>query len=370
MSTYRQRPRYSTRPSLGHRLGRLLLILLFLAGLASAVFLFFFRGYVVNTPSGPRLQLPFSLQTQTQAKPSGADTTVFGTDTSVTLPESTSPPSAKLLSPLHAILLSEDSILNGTAASEMKKAGANAVILDMRGADGALHYVSKLKTAIASGASAASPGLNEAIQTMNRNPSLYSIALVSCFSDAYLGKLQPELLLQRDAGVPWRDQGNMTWLSPSKDAVQTYLFDICRELSDLGFDEILFTNCAYPIQGARAQQFENCDSVETLSLTLTDFYQEARRVLKEESVSLSLFWEDAPKNDKQKPLSGQSLEDILPLADRVFLEGDETQASEVFSSRGLSCTRLSLVTILKEPGGTSNSWAVLSFAKKNPQQTP
>lgn len=360
MSIYRQRPSYSTRPSLWRRLGKILLILLFLAGLASAAFLFFFRGYVVNTPSGPRLQIPFFLQTQSQPNSEGEETTsaVFCSDQTVTLPEQTSSP--ELLSPLHAVRLSEDSIIKGTAEKDMKKAGANAVIFDMRGEDGALHYISNLKSAIDSGASAASPGLNEAIQTMNRNPNLYSIALVSCFSDSYVGKLQPELCLTRDAGVPWRDEENKIWLSPSKDPVQTYLFAICRELSDLGFDEILLTNCSYPTQGARQQQFEGCDRVETLSLTLHDFYQEARRVLKEQEVALSLLWEDAPKNDKQKPLSGQNLVDILPLADRVFLVGDERQTAEAFSSHGLSSTNLSLVSILSEKGSSSTSWAILS----------
>lgn len=370
MSIYKQRPSYSTRPSFWRRLGTILLILLLLTGLASAAFLFFFRGYVVHTPSGPRLQLPFFLQTQSH--PNGedeeTDRTVFANDQTVTLPEQTSKP--ELLSPLHAIRLSEDSILNGTAEKDMKKVGANAVIFDMRGEDGALHYISTLTSAIDSGASAASPGLNEAIQTMNRNPNLYTIALVSCFSDSYVGKLQPELCLTRDAGVPWRDEDNMTWLSPSKDAVQTYLFAICRELSALGFDEILLTNCSYPTQGARQQQFEGCDRVETLSLTLHDFYQEARRVAKEKEVALSLLWEDAPKNDKQKPLSGQNLEDILPLADRVFLVGDERQAAETFSSRGLSSAGFSLVSILSEKGPASTSWAILSPVKNNEQQTP
>lgn len=363
MSIYRQKPSYSTRPSAWQRVAKLLLILLFLAGLASALFLFFFRGYVVNTPSGPRLELPFLLKTQssTAAGKQEAASAVFGANT-ITLPDAETTP---LLSPLHAIRLSEDSMRNGKAEEEMKRAGANAVMVEMRGADGSLHYISKLKTAIDSGASSASPGINEDIQTMNRNPALYTIALVSCFSDSYLGNVQPELCLQREAGVPWRDQQNMTWLSPSKDATQTYLLDICRELADLGFDEILFTNCAYPTQGARSQQFEGSDSVETLSLTLNDFYQEARRALKEKGVSLSLRWEESPENEAKKPLSGQSLEDILPLADRVFLDGSGDHVREVFSSRGLSSSNLSLIPIQSEPGSASSSWAVLSETSKS-----
>ncbi len=46
-------------------------------------------------------------------------------------------------------------------------------------------------------------------------------------------------------------RSGQTWLDPTQETVQAYLIGLCRELADLGFDEILLTHCAYPTQGRR-----------------------------------------------------------------------------------------------------------------------
>jgi len=353
MSIYRQEPNYKPKPSTWQRIAKVFLILLLLVGLSSAIFLLFFRGYVVDTPAGPRLQVPFL--SHTQPSDEGETDAVFSNDPTVTIPDENA---IEPLSPLHAIRLSSDAILDGTVEKQMQQGGGNAVIFDMRLKDGSLGYVSRLRPAIDSGASAATPGLNTAIREMNQNPALYSIACVSCFSDEKLTHLQPDLALKRSSGVAWRDEAQRAWLSPDRDTVQSYLFDICREVSALGFDEILLTNCAYPTNGAHAQLFVGSDSVETLALTLEGFYHEARRVLAAEGIGLSVLWQPSPQNEKNQPCSGQRLEDLLPLSDRVWLEGDTLAVQEVFSSHGLSSAKLSIVSVLDQPGAASNSWAI------------
>lgn len=353
MSIYRQEPNYTPKSSPWQHIAKAFLFLLLLAGLISAVFLLFLRGYVVDTLAGPRLQLPFL--SNAQPRDNGEVASVFSNDPTVTVPDESEPAP---LSPLHAIRLSSDAILDGTAEEQMKLGGGNAVILDMRLEDGSLCYVSKLRPAIDSGASAATPGLNNAIRTLNQNSSLYSIARVSCFSDEKLTRLQPDLALKRSSGVAWRDEAQRAWLSPDCDPVQDYLFAIFQELSALGFDEILLTNCAYPTNGARAQHFSGNDSVETLALTLEGFYQEVRRTLAEKSIPLSVLWQPSPQNENDHPCSGQRLEDLLPLSDRVWLEGDALAAQEVFASHGLPSANLSIVSVLTQPGSASNSWAI------------
>lgn len=350
MSIYRQKPHYTSKPSFLHRIGIGLFLLFLLAGLASAIFLFFFRGYVVDTPDGPRLELPFFAK-ESSVQP------VFSDDTSVTIPSEGDKP---LLDPLHAIRLPTEAILDGTARTEMQKAGCNAVIFDMRTDDGSLHYVSDLSLAIDSGASAALPDLNEAIQSMNQTSDLYTIARVSCFPDSKLTQTKPELALHRTSGAVWKDDAQGAWLSPSRDEVQSYLLDICRELTALGFDEILLTNCAYPTKGAVSQFGGGSDdSIDAFCVTLEDFYEEMRNVLEAQGVRLSILWEPSPESEVQKALSGQTLESLVLAADRVWMEGEYEEAVDVFSSRGLSFSNLSLVSILLHSGSTSISWAVL-----------
>jgi len=351
MSIYRQKPQYTPRPSLLHRLLQALFILLLLAGLASALFLFFFRGYVVDTPDGPRLELPFLAKREKSAA-------VFSNDPAVTLPDAAEP--SALLQPLHAVRLSTEVILDGTAQKEMEKAGCNAVVFDMRDENGALQYVSSLPLAIESGASAATPGLNDAILAMNQNPELYTIARVSCFPDPKLAQVKPELCLLRPSGAPWRDESSTPWLSPNQDAVQQYLLQICEELSDLGFDEVLLTSCAYPTNGPLSQLYGSEDeSIEALSVTVEDFYGEVRRVLEAKSTRLSILWEPSPTNNQNQSFSGQNLEAIALTADRIWLNGDHDAAVSVFSSRGLSYANLPFVCVISKSGNFSYSWAVL-----------
>jgi hypothetical protein len=331
-------------------MGTLLLFLLLIAGLASAIFLFFFRGYVVDTPDGPRLEMPF-LAKETASLPT------ISNDVSVTIPDKDTNPMPE---PLHAILLSSDSIMEKTARTEMQNAGCNAVIYDMRTEDGSLHYVSDLSLAIESGASASLPGLNDAIHDMNETADLYTIARVSCFPDSKLTEAKPDLALCRASGATWKDASKGAWLSPSRDEVQSYLLDICRELSALGFDEILLTNCAYPTKGTVSQVDALGDeSIDVLSVTLEDFYKEMRSVLAAQGVHLSIQWEQPPESESNKASSGQTLESLVLSADRVWMDLDYEEAVNVFSTQGLSYSNLSLVSILENPGKSSFSWALL-----------
>lgn len=349
MSIYRKRPQYTPRPSLLHRVGTVLFFLLLLAGFLSAIFLFFFRGYVVDTPDGPHLELPFL------AKES-ATLPVASTNVSVTVPEADSRP---LLEPLHAIRLSCDTIMDGSAHDKMQKAGCNAVIYDMRTDDGSLNYVSDLNLAIESGASAALPNLNDAIRSMNASPDLYTIARVSCFSDSKLAKLKPELALSRASGATWMDDSKVAWLSPNHDEVQSYLYDICRELGALGFDEILLTNCAYPTKGTLSQISGSEDSVSAFSASLEDFYRQMRTIANAKGVRLSICWESSEGSEEEKAASGQTLESLVLSADRVWMKESYAEAVNVFSSHGLSCSNFAFVSILSNPGKSSFSWAIL-----------
>lgn len=354
MSVYREKPRQRTSTSPSRVLGKTLLILLLLAGVASAFFLLFLRGYVVDTPAGPRLQLPLLSAQATQPE---ADA-VFSQAPGVTVPDG-APDTRSPLSPLHAIRLDMQVVEEGRAEEAMRKAGCNAVIVDMRDESGALSYVSKLPEAIESGASDASPGRNAAISRMNANPNLYSIARISCFSDEKIGALLPAWTILRAGGVPWRDADARPWLSPEQDAVQTYLLEICREVSALGFDEILLTTCAYPAGDVQGLSSDPAQVAQARARTLDTFYGAVQRTLREEGVNFSLCLEtETQEIAAGAALNGQSPEQLLLSADRIWTKDDPTHAQAVFAARGLTAVDLPLVSIQKQKGSASSSWAI------------
>ena len=124
----------------------------------------------------------------------------------------------------NAITLRTDQIDQAEALA----VGHDTVVLPMQNEDGSLHYVSRLPLAVESGASWGDPARNQRLRAQN----------------------DPALSLRRVSGSPWRDGAGYGWLDPAERRVEAYLIGVCRELADLGFDEIVLTHCAYPTEGA------------------------------------------------------------------------------------------------------------------------
>lgn len=340
---HHQKPKHQKPPSFQKRLFTAVFIVFLLLGLLSAVFLFFFRGYVFDTPNGPVLKAPLF------SKDSNSTSDAFSENNTIRIPNRENS-THDLFEPLHAIQLSQEAILNGNAADLVSSAHCNSAIFDMRGETGRLFYVSQLPLAVKAGASSALPGLNDAIRAMNEDPNLYTIAKVSCFPDSKLTQFDPDLALIRESGSLWLDSAGRAWLSPKEDWVQAYLLDICLELAALGFDEILLTHSAYPSEDI-ATWVEDASLSRTA--VLEDFYAEMRQTLEEQDVRLSILWESP-----QLSGNGQSFPAIASAAHRVWSKYSEKALQSVFSSQGLSSKSIPVVSIIPHNGSSSSSWAI------------
>ena len=144
--------------------------------------------------------------------------------------------------PFRAAVLSPEALDRAAQAAR----GRDGVMVTMKGPDGALAWVSDLPLAIDCGASFAQPARNEALRAMNATEGLYTVARISCLRDSALALARPSMALERISGAPWRDEAGAAWLDPTDQGVQTYCIGLCRELADLGFDEILLTDCRFP----------------------------------------------------------------------------------------------------------------------------
>ena len=206
--------------------GRGLLALLWGAGGAAAVFLLLCAAGVVT---------PETLRTDRQEEPVPA--AAWNRTESA---------------PLRAAVLSPEETDRAARAA----AGKDGVLVPMKEADGSLAWVSDLPLAADCGASFARPERNRALLAMNGTEGLYTVAEVSCLRDDALGRARPELTLKRPGGAPWRDEDGGWWLDPADREVLAYCIGLCRELADLGFDELLLTDCRYPPGGDPAETKE------------------------------------------------------------------------------------------------------------------
>ena len=253
-------------PSLPSRIGRVLLVLLCSAGVLSGGFLLL-CGLGVLSPAA------ISQQVSAWLHPPAASTPASAPAEDLSLPEENDP--------FQGVFLSLDQLADAQTLAD----GYDGVILPMKTADGALGYVSALPLAADAGASSGDPDRNEVLRALNDTPGLYTVAQVSCLRDSALVREEPGLSLHRVSGSPWLDESRQGWLDPAQPQVQSYLIGLCRELAQLGFDEILLTDCGFPTQG----DLDSLRAVEEKEETLETFCRQLQGALADTPVTLSVM---------------------------------------------------------------------------------
>ena len=291
-------------PSLPSRIGRVLLVLLCSAGVLSGGFLLL-CGLGVLSPAA------ISQQVSAWLHPPAASTPASAPAEDLSLPEENDP--------FQGVFLSLDQLADAQTLAD----GYDGVILPMKTADGALGYVSALPLAADAGASSGDPDRNEALRALNDTPGLYTVAQVSCLRDSALVREEPGLSLHRVSGFPWLDESRQSWLDPAQPQVQSYLIGLCRELAQLGFDEILLTDCGFPTQG----DLDSLRAVEEKEETLETFCRQLQGALADTPVTLSVMGQrDSVTAD---PVSGQTTA-LLATFGRVWTQAEDQAALAAF----------------------------------------
>ena len=202
------------------------------------------QRFIVFTDGGVRLDLPFL--------GGGEETPSDPGNVSVVIDEGEKePPALSEGDSLAALELPLQSVLDGTAGEELARAGANALVLEMKGPDGALAWGSGQELAVSLGLSAGDEAVNEALRAWNAG-EVYTVARLCCFRDDAVPYQRGSLAL-RSGGGSWRDELGLRWLHPGDLRAQEYLSQLCGELAALGFDEILLECAGFPTRGALEQ---------------------------------------------------------------------------------------------------------------------
>ena len=291
-------------PSLPSRIGRVLLVLLCSAGVLSGGFLLL-CGLGVLSPAA------ISQQVSAWLHPPAASTPASAPAEDLSLPEENDP--------FQGVFLSLDQLADAQTLAD----GYDGVILPMKTADGALGYVSALPLAADAGASSGDPDRNEVLRALNDTHGMYTVAQVSCLRDSALVREEPGLSLHRVSGSPWLDESRQGWLDPAQPQVQSYLIGLCRELAQLGFDEILLTDCGFPTQG----DLDSLRAVEEKEETLETFCRQLQGALADTPVTLSVMGQrDSVTAD---PVSGQTTA-LLATFGRVWTQAEDQEALAAF----------------------------------------
>ena len=201
------------------------------------------------------------------------------------------------------------------------------------------------------------PELNEQLSAWNQK-EFYTIARLSCFQDEALGSNMAHTI-RTSSGYRWKDGGGLHWASPSDQEVQDYLVGLMVELAQLGFDEIVLEHWGYPAQsdGPLGNLQYPAGALEPV---VTDFLARAASALESYDVRLSLAV-SAGQLSGEDPGTGLTAEALNASVDRIWMDGNRTEALAALNASGVTGAEERLVSrsgaLNPDEAGAQAVWA-------------
>lgn len=264
---------YKSRQFL-RRAWRVALVLLVAAVVALLCWVLWLRRFVIYTADG--VKLDFSLQQQFPQGQTGPQGTlpsqpdIYFTDTEPTAPTDPSqgegqPPEETPRFEAYYVTVDElqkdlDTVLERIQALPE----GTPVMLDVKGHWGYFYYSSDLGKFSGSFDRATMDAFFAAVH----ESGAYAIAKLPAFRDYQFALANTGSGIKVDKGYLWVDPDRCYWLDPADDVVLTYLVSICKELRNLGFDEVAFYDFYIPKANTIVYQGDRAAAIQKAANTL------------------------------------------------------------------------------------------------------
>lgn len=300
-------------------------------------------GYLLALNNGGALPswLPQGQTTDTPQTPA-SDTPTQAPDPS-DAPEPSPTPSQAPEEEIRAVNVTVDQLLDGSAQTLAQQAGCNAVAVQVKGEWGKVQWPSQVSLARQLGTVSTTQSLNQALSALAAQ-DIYLVARVDCFRDQALSaaNVGSSLLMTR-GGNRWYDSKGMSWVSPVNTQVRQYLTELCVELSQMGFDELVLDSACFPDQGEVHVLAQSTNYPDTRTTVVEQFWQELTQALEGTEVRLSaqVRGDSLVEGGMTSGMTPQLLDQY---AQRVWVTLDEgttqTQVSSVLTQAGMDTTQL------------------------------
>ena len=360
------RPRTVYRGKRRYRWIITVLLMILIVLLVAGLWLFgFLQNYIVYDTHGLHLVLPFSQDEDSGAANEEQQGVYTGpaVDAEIVVDEpdyaSMEPIAGENVPQLHARYITAASIsaanLSGYA-STLEAGGQNAMVLQLKSADGYLSYRSTVPLVDAYGVNG-SEDITEAVAAL-KEQGVYLAAMISTLLDDAMAERNAPLALKDWEGNAARDSLGC-WLDPYNVQVREYITDLMSELAVMGFDEVVLTGLGGPTgEFSFSQEMTGApslsDAVSAFALTMS-------RTAQELGLRCScLCREDALRAGNSLAV-GQDLSVLFKAFDRVYLHSD---AYDLQNDLSLLRTSLSgeeenrIVPIVTGYAPETGSWAI------------
>lgn len=344
----------------GRRRGSLALkvvIGILLALLAAGIlFLVFLGRYIEYTDHGVQVNLPW-MQQQEEQVPAVSDPVVIVTDDPTQAPTRQQAEGPDLLG---AVQVTPEQLVQGTAAQAVAQAGGNALVVEMKDVNGRLAWLSQSEQASALGVNAQDNGVAEAITALAEEGEVWLVAAISCFRDQALASAGIGGPLMTRGGNVWYDPAGYRWVSPVSSQGVEYLAQLCQELADMGFDEILLEYPGFPGKGETGVLATSDNRPEDLETPVAGLFEQLHQALEGTGTTLSaLVGADTALGEEQ--LTGVTPELLAQYAHRVWVtlpEAGEQALAQALAQAGMEQAQQRIVSL----GGNraQGSWTTLA----------
>lgn len=221
---------------------KVLLILLAILIIGLLVFLQCVERYVIYTADGAVIDYSRSSQ-KLEVTPQQATAPPLPIDVEISY--ETANPSTTDTAPIKGVYITNQQLQDVNALSDSLQALESdvSIMLELKDIRGYFYY----DTAIA-GAETADVDTNAVSQliTALHRKGHNLIALVPAFSDYAFALANLSCGLPLSNGALWVNDNNCYWLNPADETVTDYLQQIARELSSMGFSEVVFEDFYFP----------------------------------------------------------------------------------------------------------------------------
>lgn len=234
---------YRTR-QFSKRLWRVILALVLAAIVLVLCWALWLRRFIVYTSDGVRLDFDLS-QEFPQGQTAPGNKPVSNPDIYFTEPQPSKPPVVEENKNFSGYYVTVEELLNqlDSVLDQILALPADTpVLVDVKGYWGYFYYTS----AVGESSSSFDMATMDAFFAAVRESGVHVIARLPAFRDYDLVDKNYACGVKKVGGGHYVDAGRCYWADPAMEKVQDHLVQITRELRDLGFDEVAFTDFAIP----------------------------------------------------------------------------------------------------------------------------
>jgi len=303
-----------------------------LLGIVALVIVLFYglQKYAVIEKDSVSVVLPM-MEEKTTIDANGNEVKVFdevNTEIAFLSPDysSVTPTVDGKVSELRAIYVSADEITPEKIDEYLARLiSGNALMLEMKTSKGSLMWDSQTQLAKDYGlyvASQQSSQFSEVMDKLNES-GVYLVAKISCCIDELLATRTGSFFLSNN-GFPYRDDSG-TWLDPYSNEIRTYIVQLCNELYDMGFDEVVLADLRHPTLPEGVQIGYTADMSTTPSpvTAVCGFAISVANQLKEREGKLSVYCYSPQALVRADTATGQDATLFMKIFDRVYYETDK-----------------------------------------------